>query len=221
MAQEHRQDAVLDGQQAHWEQCFAQYAEMFGELPSEPAQKAAQLFQKEHKTVILELGGGQGRDTMFFAQNGFQVCVVDYSKAGLDAIEQKAKRLGLSRQITTVLWDVRQPLPFADGAFDACYSHMLLCMALTTPQLQGIMQELKRVLQPSGLNLYTARNTNDAHYKAGIFRGEDLYEAGGFIVHFFSPEKVQLLAEGFRLESMTQFEEGPLPRILYQVVLRK
>jgi len=51
---------------------------MFGEAPSDAAQKAAELLRKEGITEILEFGPGQGRDTMFFAQNGFRVRVLDY-----------------------------------------------------------------------------------------------------------------------------------------------
>ena len=48
-----------------------------------------------------------------------------------------------------------------------------------------------RVLKPQGLNLYTVRSTGDPHYRTGIHRGEDMWEIGGFIVHFFSKEKVE------------------------------
>ena len=55
---------VLNRQNPHWQQTYANNPEMFGEEPSEPALKAAELFKNEGKINILELGGGQGRDTM-------------------------------------------------------------------------------------------------------------------------------------------------------------
>jgi len=76
-------------------------------------------------------------------------------------------------------------------------------------------------LRPCGLNVYTVRHTGDAHYGAGIPRGEDLYEVGGFIVHFFSRQKVEELAKGYDLVGIDEFEEGPLPRKLFRVTLRK
>ena len=48
-----------------------------------------------------------------------------------------------------------------------------------------------------------------------------MYECGGFIVHFFSREKVERLAEGFEIASVDEFEEGELPRKLFLVTLRK
>lgn len=212
---------VLDAQQKHWEQTFIEKPEMFGVEPSDSARKAAEIFKKEGKKEILELGCGQGRDTILFLQNGFQVYALDYSEKGLEAITGKAKELGLSQFITTKVHDARNPLPFDDASFDACYSHMLFCMALTTAELRFLSDEIRRVLRPGGLNIYTVRHTGDAHYRAGIHRGEDMYEMGGFIVHFFSREKVELLAKGYGIVSIDEFEEGGLPRKLFRVTLRK
>ena len=49
---------------------------MYGDEPSQPARYTAELFKKEGKTKILELGSGQGRDTIFFAKTGFQITVL-------------------------------------------------------------------------------------------------------------------------------------------------
>jgi len=118
-------------------------------------------------------------------------------------------------------YDVRQPLPFEDDSFDACYSHMLFSMAFTTAELEFLSQEVKRVLRPSGLAIYTVRHTGDPHYCTGIHRAEDMFEVGGFIVHFFTREKVERLAKGFEIEGGEEFEEGSLPRKLFRVTMRK
>jgi ubiquinone/menaquinone biosynthesis C-methylase UbiE len=214
-------DAV-NNQQPHWEKVFENTCSRFGDEPSYPAQKAAAIFEKEGKKKILELGSGQGRDTCFFVSKGFHVYALDYTKSGLKAIQEKLENIGLSDLIVTLKHDVREPLPFENETFDACYSHMLYCMALTTAELEFLSSEIKRVLKPGGLNIYTARHTRDAQYNTGIHRGEDMYEiAGGFIVHFFSREKVKRLAEGYQNFEVEEFEEGELPRKLYLVTMRK
>lgn len=48
-----------------------------------------------------------------------------------------------------------------------------------------------------------------------------MYEVGGFIVHFFSREKVEQLARGYEVVRLEEFEEGGLPRKLFVVTLRK
>jgi Predicted S-adenosylmethionine-dependent methyltransferase len=217
----HRMKETLNRQQRHWERTFETNPDLFGIEPSRSAQRAADLFNKEGKTIVLELGSGQGRDTLFFAQKGFQITSVDYCTVGITAISEKAKRLGLSQWIVPLCHDIRTPLPFTDESFEACYAHMVFCMALTTPELEFLAQEVHRVLKPGGLVVYTVRHTGDAHYEKGIHRGEDMFEVGGFIVHFFRKEKVEKLAKGFEIMAMDEIEEGELPRKLFQVTLRK
>ncbi|MGA2331189.1 MAG: class I SAM-dependent methyltransferase [Syntrophales bacterium] len=212
---------ILDAQGRQWQETFVRNPDMFGALPSDPARMAVEIFKKEGKTTILELGGGQGRDTIFFARNSLRVTVLDYSESAVGAIADKARKLGLSGYITALQHDVRVALPFEDESMDGCYSHMLYCMALTTSELQFLSREVRRILRPKGLHIYTVRHTKDPHYGKGIHRGEDMYEVGSFIVHFFSRAMVERLAEGFEIVSIDEFEEAELPRKLFRVTLRK
>jgi SAM-dependent methyltransferase len=116
--------------------------------------------------------------------------------------------------------DMREPLPLPGDSTDASYSHMLFCMALTTVELERLADELRRVLRPGGLVVYTARTTADAHYGTGTPRGDDMYEHGGFIVHFFDRALIDHLAVGFELIDVTDITEGELPRRLARVTMR-
>lgn len=115
---------VLDSQQKHWEKTYSEEPNLFGGEPSYAAQKAAALFKTEHKNNILELGCGHGRDTIFFAQNGFAICALDYSKTCIQTMARKAQTLRLSKSITAMCHDARRSLPFVTECFDCCYSHM-------------------------------------------------------------------------------------------------
>ena len=210
----------LDAQRAHWERTLSASPEMFGR-PSEAAREAAEVFRRAGKTSLLELGAGQGRDTLFLAQNEFDVTAVDYCRAAVDIIREKARAANLSARVYAVCGDVREPLTFEDASFDGCYSHMLFCMALTAAQLERLSAEIRRVLKPGGLNIYTVRNTRDPWYGTGIPRGEAMYEVDGFVVHFFDLEKVKRLATGYEIVGIDEFEEGELPRRLFRVTLRK
>ncbi len=69
-------------------------------------------FKREGVTKFLELGCGQGRDTLYFARNGFSIYSLDYSNQELEAINNKAHELGLSHLHVTKFHDGRNPLPF-------------------------------------------------------------------------------------------------------------
>jgi SAM-dependent methyltransferase len=210
---------ALNAQKAHWERMLAERREMFGEAPSEAARKAAETFMREGIRNVLELGAGQGRDTLFFARGGFSVVALDYAASGLRSIRQKSQSLSLS--VDVLCHDVRNALPFRDESLDACYSHMLYCMALTLQQLEALSAEVRRVLRPGGLEIYTVRNTADADHGKGLHLGEDLYEVGGFVVQFFDRNKVLYLARDWELLAMDQLTEGKLPRQLFFVMQKK
>jgi SAM-dependent methyltransferase len=194
---------------------------MFGSEPSEPALKAAALFERTGHKTMLELGGGQGRDTLFFATRGFHVMVLDYAQAAVDAIVAKAKAQHIDGRVTALCHDLRTGLPFEDASFDNCYSHMLFCMSFTGTELQQLAAEVCRVLKPGGLHVFTVRHTGDPHYRKGFYRGKDVYEVGGFIVHFFDRAKALCLAAGYDVLQIHEFEEGVLPRRLFRVTLRR
>ena len=211
----------LDQQSQHWEKNFSNKPEMFGLEPSLSAKKALKLFQEKKIDKIIEIGAGLGRDTIFFAKNLIRTTALDYSSSGIKAINQKTNKENLSNYISTKLFDVREKLPFEDNSIEACYSHMLYCMALTTNDLEKLNNEIQRILKPGGINVYTVRHKNDGDFKRGVHVGEDLYENDGFIVHYFSEEKVNSLLKGFKNISIDKFEEGTFPRKLFFVVNEK
>ena len=211
----------LDQQSQHWEKNFSNKPEMFGLEPSISAKKALNFFKEKKINNIIELGAGLGRDSIFFAKNNIKIQALDYSSSGIKIINHKIKKDNLSNYISTKLFDVREKLPFQDNSVDACYSHMLYCMALKIADLQKLNNEIHRILKPNGLNIYTVRHTNDGDYKNGKHIGEDLYENDGFIVHYFSEEKVYSLLNGFNNISLEKFEEGSFPRKLFFVVNEK
>ena len=192
----------LDQQSQHWEKNFSNKPEMFGLEPSISAKKALNFF-KEKKI------------------NNIKIQALDYSSSGIKIINHKIKKDNLSNYISTKLFDVREKLPFKDNSIDACYSHMLYCMALTVTDLQKLNNEIYRILKPNGLNIYTVRHTNDGDYKNGKHIGEDLYENDGFIVHYFSEGKVNSLLNGFKNITLEKFEEGTFPRKLFFIVNEK
>ena len=211
----------LDLQSQHWEASFLSKPEMFGLEPSIAAAKALKLFQEQNIENIVELGAGLGRDTLFFAKNSIHVEALDYSKTSIEIITSKSKKLKLNNFIKTKIFDIRKKLPFEDNSIDGCFSHMLYCMALSNFDLDNLNNEICRILKPGGINIYTVRHTDDGDYKNGTYIGEDLYENDGFIVHFFSKDKVNQLSKGFKVLDIEKFEEGKFPRRLFIVKNKK
>jgi SAM-dependent methyltransferase len=210
-------DDLGDLQQTHWQNTHRQHPGMYGIAPSDAAVAAAQAFRAARAHKVLELGAGHGRDALYFARSRFTVHATDFSQTALDQLTETANQQSVTGRITTGLHDVRNPLPLADRSVDAVFAHMLLCMALTTTQIHAIVGEVHRVLRLGGVFVYTVRHTCDAHYRTGIDHGDNIWEHGGFAVHYFDSPLVHALAESWNLTEVHAFEEGDLPRRLWRI----
>ena len=211
---------MRDPQRHQWSSTFATRSAFLGSAPSAIARAAVVRFAEAGAKEVLELGPGQGRDTLALAAAGLKVTALDYAESGLDKIRANAAVAGTDHAIALVSGDVRNPLPFSDSSFDACYAHMLFCMALTTDDILGLAAEVRRVLRPGGLLTYTVRSKSDAHFQAGIDHGDDRWEMGGFVVHFFDRALVDRLARSWKLIDVAELEEGRLPRRLFAVTMQ-
>lgn len=204
-------------QQAHWQSVYGAHPRMYGDEVSDPARRAVERFTADGVSSILELGSGHGRDSVHFAHFGFHVHAADFSPRGLDQLRTRAWQESVAARIDPLVHDVRAPIPLADESVEAAFAHMLLCMALSTKQIHDLVDEIRRVLRPGGRLIYTVRHTGDAHYGTGHPHGDDIYEHGGFAVHYFDRALVDSLARGWDLHGVHPFEEGGLPRKLWRV----
>lgn len=211
-------------QRSRWDDTYAKNKDFFGAEPSEFGRRAAQRMKDHGVKDVLEMGCGQGRDTLLFLQKGFKVTALDYAGNCLCQVRRSAEAAGLAFQLHTMQNDLRLGLPFKDGSFDAVYSHMLFTMQLTEKELLEAFREVLRVLRPGGLNIYSVRNDHDPHFGKGTSMGEDMWQNPmGFVVHYFSEAKVRKMALGAEIVTINEFEDPspPFTKKLYEVVLRK
>ncbi|MGW0228426.1 class I SAM-dependent methyltransferase [Actinopolymorpha singaporensis] len=214
-------DDLAGSQRQHWQDTYRAHPGLYGDTPSEPAIHAARVFADAGATDLIELGAGHGRDALFLAREGYTVHATDFSVAALDQLARAAEEQGVANRVTTELHDVREPLRQPDRSADGVFAHMLLCMALSSAQIHALVDEIRRVLRPGGAFVYTVRHTGDAHYGTGRDHGDNIFEHGGFAVHFFDRNLVDQLAEGWTLQEVHAFEEGDLPRRLWRITQTK
>jgi SAM-dependent methyltransferase len=211
-------------QKEQWDRTYASAGDFFGKEPSELAISALPILRQNHAKEVLELGCGQGRDTWYLAQNGLRVTALDYSETGICQMRDIAQKQKLDQVVTAAVHDARDPLPFKDDSFDAVYSHMFFTMEFSEDEVRRMLQECLRTLRPGGLNIYSVRNDRDPHYGKFTPKGQDMWQNPlGFVVHFFSEEKIRRLSDGYEVVSIKEFEDRspPFVKKLYEVVLRK
>lgn len=148
--------------------------------PSKLARSLLKLLKKHEikKGKILEIGCGNGRDSLFFACSGFNITGIDVAPEAISLCNKKRadsvkKQITIKSKIKFLVADAEN-LPFEDKSFVAAYS----IAVLHSTDLEKSLKELARVIKKNGLALIHV-------YEKTIFLPSNK------IKKIFSPEKIK------------------------------
>ncbi|MCW7548857.1 class I SAM-dependent methyltransferase [Photorhabdus sp. APURE] len=123
---------------------------------------------------------GSGGTALFLARTcGCRVTGVDIHPTGLLTARQLAVDFGLEDRSNFVDSDVRQPLPFPDGTFDALWC---IDSVIHIPDRLALLSEWCRLLKPGGRFLYT-----DPTLVTGMLSKEEIVTRGMPGYFLYSP----------------------------------
>lgn len=154
--------------------------------------RAYKLIKPNHKT-LLDLGCGNGRDSLFFTRKGLRVTAADWSKSGLNqlgrlAAEKKVLNLEVIQQ------DISK-LSFKPNSFDVIYAHLSLHY-FDNKTTKKVFDKLHSVLKKDGLLFVKCKSTDDILYGQGRKLEENMYELRDHVRHFFDKKyMIALLAK--------------------------
>jgi SAM-dependent methyltransferase len=202
-----------------WNKVYSSDTSFFGDDPSNFGLECYKEFKKHGVKKILELGCGQGRDTIFFASNDLDVVAIDSSQVAIDVLSKITFEKNLP--LKAMVHNASEGIPFDNSYFDAVYSHMFFNMRFTDDQLKYLFGEVNRVLKNGGLNLFSVRSDNDAMYRKGTEIEKNIYDINGFQIRFFTKSNLWniSLSNGFEIYKITGAYEEPAS--LFCVFARK
>jgi SAM-dependent methyltransferase len=164
------------------------------------------LLQKESKQMLLEIGAGHGRDSLFFKEKGLDVTSIDISPAMVDLCRQK----GITAQVLDVV-----DLNFERNSFDAVYA-LNSFLHLPKSDFPPALKNVRAVLRPGGL------------FYLGLYGGFDF--EGIWEDDFYSPKRFfsfhtdeglkKILADVFDIIYFRNIPFGENRRPFQSVILR-
>ncbi|MDD9650604.1 tellurite resistance methyltransferase TehB [Klebsiella pasteurii] len=134
----------------------------------------------------LDLGCGNGRNSLYLAANGFDVTAWDKNPASIDNLERIRQAEGLEN-LRTAIKDLNA-LSF-DGEYDFILSTVVM-MFLEAKTIPGLIANMQRCTRPGGYNLIVAAmDTDDFPCTVGFpfaFKPEELrnYYAGWALLKY-------------------------------------
>ncbi len=151
--------------------------------PIEPsnsfAMRAYILIKAKLLKSLLDLGCGDGRDSIYFSNKGLSVTAVDFSESGIAKL--KAQR----QKIKCIAEDIRN-INFPENSFDVIYAHLSLHY-FDDKTTSKIFDNLFRILKKGGLIFVKCKSVDDALFGKGEKVGGNMYKKG-HIRHFFTKD---------------------------------
>jgi len=159
--------------------------------PSDFARFAIEYMEQEKQ--LIDLGCGNGRDSVFFCQNGIKVTAVDSSKGAVDSFDK-------SMPIFAVCDDFVKTNALRCIDFDYCYARWSI-HAINKAQQDELLPSIYNGLKAGGLFFSESRTINDVKFGQGEPLGEHEYFADNHYRRFLDPTMLisQLKDIGFEI----------------------
>jgi len=109
---------------AYWNRMYED-KNVFGTGETKLAKHAQRILEKKSVKNILEIGCGQGRDSIFFSQLGYNVNSFDISPNAISFLNEVKEELGI-KNLEIKIHDVLDPFDYSSKSFDFIYSNLAL-----------------------------------------------------------------------------------------------
>lgn len=187
-----------------WSKIHSNYREQdWINKPSLFAEIAIKYFPKSGK--VLDLGAGQGQDTRFFAEQGYQVVSTDISDSAIELNKAKIPPT-LKDKIVAEKLDLTSDFSFSDESFDVVYAHLSLHYFDKDTTIK-IFDEIERVLKPGGIFAFLTNSTSDPEYKGGEEIEQDFFKIDEISKRYFSVETARKFVSSFNISLLDNFGE--------------
>lgn len=157
---------------------------------------------------IFDVGCGNGRHVVFFAEQGFEVYGIDISKEAIEIANAWLFKKGLKAYLR--VGDIEK-LPFDSEHFDVVISAEVLDH-VPFSKAKKVIKEIRRVCAPNGYIYITLRSTEDSEFGRGeeVAHNTFVLQGGyekGIIQHYFDLGEIKELLEGFKVFDIEIYEE--------------
>ncbi|WP_076606350.1 methyltransferase domain-containing protein [Cystobacter fuscus] len=177
---DHREKTSAEGER-YWEVGYGNpNVSTMGGPSSEVIEVAAAL---QPGANVLDLGCGEGRNSLYLATQGFKVTAVDLSKNAIAKLNHMSERAGVA--VKTIVTDLMD-LEFTEE-YDAILAHGLPAW-MKREDWQTLFARAREKTRPGGFNMSSAKYFTPEYPEAEAFRNSGFPHSVGplELKHFYS-----------------------------------
>jgi ubiquinone/menaquinone biosynthesis C-methylase UbiE len=182
----------------------------------------------EQAKYILDLGCGQGHDSIRLARAGLQVTGIDLSDNAIKLAREKAVVENL--KIDFEQMNMSLGLRFADSSFDVVLANLSLHY-FSLERTQFVLQEIRRILEPNGTLCFHVNSSEEgekrrangsliSELEPGLFLERD-----GVTRRYFAQNILELLLENWKIlhveKRVLLGVNGQVRKTCWQVIANK
>jgi SAM-dependent methyltransferase len=176
----------------YWDNMYSKN-DCFGTGQTILANFAKDIIEKNFIKNMLELGCGQGRDSVFFAKLGCNIVAIDISENAIKFVERIKYDENL-KNLQLVISDIQKPLNFQNLKFDMVYSNLSL-QFFDLSKLSNIFSNISDVISPGSFFLFSTKKAGDKYYNFGNKISDNAFEYKGITRFFFTKSELETLLE--------------------------
>jgi ubiquinone/menaquinone biosynthesis C-methylase UbiE len=160
-------------------------------------------------STVLDLGCGNGRNSIYLAKEGMEVVGIDFSRGLIKIAKNKIEWKQVEENVNLIEGDI-DSLPLKDESVDAVlYIATLHHLPTPSERLESLL-EVKRCLKPGGSALVSAWAQEQDKFREELERSKEIQEEGFEFGDISLPWKMKEgreLQRYYHLFSKKEFEE--------------
>jgi tellurite methyltransferase len=142
----------------HYNKIYSENEKTFG--GGKPEKVVSDITKYKSSGLVLELGAGEGRNSLFLAEQGFEVTARDISQVGVEKLNKAAQEKGLN--IHTEVKDIRTL--DTDRQYDIFVCTYVL-HHLSREDAVSLIKQMREHTSEDGLNTITTFTENGDFYR--------------------------------------------------------
>ncbi|OGZ19515.1 MAG: hypothetical protein A2654_02450 [Candidatus Nealsonbacteria bacterium RIFCSPHIGHO2_01_FULL_43_31] len=161
---------------------------------------------------FLDLGCGNGRNTIPLARMGYEVTGVDISQVALNQAGEKleSESAGVQKRVQLIPSSMGQPFPFEDKTFDVVMDITSFDILINDTEIDCHKKEVARVLKNNGYFLYYDMAEDDPYSLALLAKSPDkskgiIYTPAGIPFKIYSADDITRIFSPFKVITQEKF----------------